>query len=289
MISITASSTETQVLQEELRRSQEREHRLQLRVNALEAEQDFMRRLFSNPNLSPAAKLVLWAIRYFVLGLRVDHHTETDIHISGASGLAKQTGLSTDTVGRLVKRFDHIGVLKRSERSDWQEDANGVLQKRSIVSVALLELADSPQFIVDETAQKHGGARVKRCDACGSDDLWIETSIYCRSCQLRIEHTLEPLNKPIEEKAEEAESDSQADAGGEELRTGGQHDDCECADELPPKPVATEPCRRCQRLNEWGYDEKLHRWICTCYWWWYEHPEWRDPHQGALTFGGERL
>jgi hypothetical protein len=41
-------------------------------------------------------------------------------------------------------------------------------------------------------------------------------------------------------------------------------------------PVATQPCYLCGHLNEWARDPDGQHWICRCYYWWYEHPEWRE-------------
>jgi len=41
-------------------------------------------------------------------------------------------------------------------------------------------------------------------------------------------------------------------------------------------PVCNQPCRRCGRVDDWVRDPGGKMWLCACYYWWYEHPEWRD-------------
>ncbi len=50
----------------------------------------------------------------------------------------------------------------------------------------------------------------------------------------------------------------------------------------PPETVAPphyeEPCIRCGRVDDWVQEPDDGSWVCSCYYWWYEHPDWRGDH-----------
>jgi hypothetical protein len=41
-------------------------------------------------------------------------------------------------------------------------------------------------------------------------------------------------------------------------------------------PHTGQSCARCGQVDDWVRDPNGQRWLCSCYYWWYEHPEWRD-------------
>lgn len=66
-------------------------------------------------------------------------------------------------------------------------------------------------------------------------------------------------------------------------------DPCE-VDEAPQLATETTPpsygvpCARCGHIDDWQRSPNGDRWICSCYYWWYEHPERRGPQQ-VVMFG----
>lgn len=47
-------------------------------------------------------------------------------------------------------------------------------------------------------------------------------------------------------------------------------------------PEYRQPCARCGHVDDWQQDRYSKQWLCSCYWWWYEHPERRGPQQTAM-------
>jgi hypothetical protein len=45
------------------------------------------------------------------------------------------------------------------------------------------------------------------------------------------------------------------------------------APERPAAPQTGRACRRCGHIDDWMWDEDGQIWLCSCYSWWYEHPE----------------
>jgi hypothetical protein len=43
-----------------------------------------------------------------------------------------------------------------------------------------------------------------------------------------------------------------------------------------PRPKLGQPCARCGHIDDWMWDGKGQIWLCSCYEWWYSHPEWRS-------------
>ena len=48
-------------------------------------------------------------------------------------------------------------------------------------------------------------------------------------------------------------------------------------------PEYRQPCKRCGHIDDWQRDPSGERWICSCYYWWYEHPERRGESQLDLV------
>ncbi len=182
-VSITHEGT-----QEQLERSLERERALQL-------ELDYHRRLFSVSNryISPTDKLVMWAVRGYILRRwHLDNAIGQEVEVRMGE-LAEDTGLCAATVGRSIKALHAAGLVERREFKERVK--NG--QTHTHVFVALTMLSYYPETVRMDDGDKrnHGGERV--CKFCGSKHLTKVTKIVCDDCHMQQEDEERiPVNGP---------------------------------------------------------------------------------------------
>ena len=137
---------------------------------------DWMRKLFANPTIPAACKLVLWHFYTVFFFMRASVVGE-EMRI-GVEDTANALGISTSTVRKATDKAEMWDVLAR--RYEPYEMADG--EKRTLVHITLAEAVAHPEEVHME--KLHGGKRVKKCHKCGSEDVDRYTVQYCRQCDI---------------------------------------------------------------------------------------------------------
>ena len=159
------------ILEEQLERERERSTRYYMQYQNFV---DWTCKLFANNTIPEACKLVLWYFWFTISSMRASA-TGEELRI-GVEDCAQALGISTSTVRKATDKAEMWEVLKR----DYEPItlANG--DKRTLVHISLNDVVSTPEDITME--KRHGGARVRKCPKCGSEDVDRYTVQYCRCC-----------------------------------------------------------------------------------------------------------
>jgi hypothetical protein len=100
------------------------------------------------------------------------------------SDIVKDSGLNDDKLGKILKKFEERGVIKR--KLEYQTDEKtGKPQRLNWMALDQSVLAN-PRAIDFGKNTKHGGDRKPRCANCGSEKMKVETKkrVTCCECGL---------------------------------------------------------------------------------------------------------
>jgi hypothetical protein len=148
--------------------------RLREQLERCQALINWTRTLFSNDTIPQACKLVLWQF-YMVFFLMRPTISGEEMRI-GVEETAAALGISTSTVRNATNRAEEYGVLKRRYEPYKTQDG----EKRTFVHIMLDHVVESPADIKMEKIQ--GGARIKKCPKCGTEEVDRYTVQYCSCC-----------------------------------------------------------------------------------------------------------
>jgi hypothetical protein len=151
----------------------------------LQEEREWQAKLFANVRLSPAQKLVAWEAWVYLRSYRAPGDDGMVRIYLGT--IAAHTGLSDDRVSAALKTLAEIGAFGKENRATWIEEKgkDGKVRrlKQSHIYLGFTLLTDHPGMWGENApARNHGGKRVKKCEACGSEDLIEQRTVYCRTC-----------------------------------------------------------------------------------------------------------
>ena len=90
---------------------------------------------------------------------------------------ADALGISTSTVRKATDKAEMWEVLQRDYESVTTEKGD----KITLMHLQLNDVIAHPDRIVME--KRHGGARVRKCPKCGTEDVDRYTVQYCRCCR----------------------------------------------------------------------------------------------------------
>ncbi len=171
---------DTAEAQAEVERLRQEVERLQ-REKAQQAErmQWFLAAL-SNSTLGPGERITNVFLRSAIEAnsSKTDEHGAVPISIMG---IGTESGQSPDSVGKHIAKMEKLGVLQRHYSTVIKHDTrNGERKPITEVKVKLLPTFERPREIIAE--RKHGGKRLKKCDACGSVNFVEKTIIVCEDC-----------------------------------------------------------------------------------------------------------
>jgi hypothetical protein len=286
----TERQAELETLQLNYETARERLDREEGRNMELQAAREYARKLFALDNqiISGAQKLVMVAVRDYILSLR---HPDIALGLFVEVPLweiARSTGLSTDTVGSSLKRLHAVGLVERDERKERLK--NGRTHTHIWVALTLLSYNPESLVIPDDKRRGHGGD-TRYCKICGSIHLVKRkrVEIVCRDCgslQEPPEETEEAVNPPDPSEGVSApESSDVLEPGSLDVQESGRLDaqrpisgsgevvsqgaSCGLVVDRPAMPVAT--CALCERdyqksVSAWIWRSDEDEWCCpSCY------------------------
>jgi len=135
---------------------------------------EWVNKLFRNRTIPMACKLVLLQFWLAISTMR-SSATGEEMRI-GMQQVADNLGVDVGTVRRATDKAQLFDVLERRYETV-KDDAGNTIK---LVHITLNDVVNAPDYIEMEKA--HGGARVKKCPTCGSEDVDRYTVQYCRDC-----------------------------------------------------------------------------------------------------------
>lgn len=135
---------------------------------------EWMCKLFANKTIPEACRLVLW--QFYYVFFRMRNQTVGEELRIGVEHTAAAMGISTSTVSTATKRLETWEILKKREEKTTKDNGDPM----TLVHITLNDAVEHPENI--RMANTHGGARVKKCSKCGSEDVDRYTVQYCRHC-----------------------------------------------------------------------------------------------------------
>ena len=184
-------------LRAKLAESQQEALDLELKVEKMEGEWAWVKRLFAVDNqiLSAAHKIVMfWAfcrMRYFRPGeIGEAAEGKVSMPMDGRGSMAAGTGLSADTCGKAVKHLHQVGLVERIEQKDPATKDSPPITHILASMTQWTWLPEVLRLGPGEKGRGHGGDTRKECAYCHSDKLVKRSVIVCKSCKREQPDTL---------------------------------------------------------------------------------------------------